>query len=386
LDSLARQTRHLARVVTAGRRGVARLDALKGLIYGAACGLVPARIVSRTLARLREELDRQILTDGVQIERSPDAQFRALATLVDIRDLLQAAGHTVPKEFDGAIARLAPLLRFFRHGNGELALFNGTGCGSAENIDMLLVRSCNKDSAPAAAPQGGFQRLAAGATLVLQDVGMPPPAGLDGTAHAGCLAFEMSEGRERLVVNCGAAASERADALRATAAHSTLIVANVNSAELRPGGLGRRPGHVEVARDETDGNIWVTASHDGYRDRFGLTHRRRLYLSAGGDNLRGEDTLVPAESATAHEFAVRFHLYPDVRASMLQNGAAILLRTPSGRGWRFQSSVAIHLEESIYTGDDVPRRTQQIVIDAATQRSGAVVKWAFQKVTTEGGR
>jgi uncharacterized heparinase superfamily protein len=148
------------------------------------------------------------------------------------------------------------------------------------------------------------------------------------------------------------------------------------------GGLGRRPTRVDATRDEMEGNIWVTASHDGYHDRLGLDHRRRLYLSAAGDNLRGEDTLVSTGGGSAHEFAVRFHLHPDVKASLLQNGAAVLLRMPSGHGWRFQSSGGVpHLEDSIYVSGEDTRRTQQIVIEAATQHSGAVVKWAFQKVS-----
>ena len=383
LNSLARQTRHLARVVAGGRAGVARLDALKGLIYGGACGIVSRRALGRGLSILRLELDRQILADGTHAEKSPAAQYRAVADLVDIRDVLQAAGHPVPKELHDAIGRAAAMLSFFRHGDGELALFNGAASGSAKAIDALLMRSRSKEPVPVAAGDGGFQRLAAGTTVVIQDVGKPPRPGLDTAAHAGCLAFEMSDGSDRLVVNCGAAAGVNGESLRTTAAHSTLVVADVNSAEVTPGGgLGRRPMHVDASRDETDGNIWVTASHDGYRDRFGLTHRRRLYLSAAGDNLRGEDTLVSTEGAAAHEFAVRFHLHPDVKASMLQNGAAVLLQTPSGRGWRFQNSGGTpRLDESIYAAHDGIRRSQQIVIDAATQRGGSVVKWAFQRVS-----
>ncbi|MBV8534765.1 MAG: heparinase II/III family protein [Alphaproteobacteria bacterium] len=382
LDSLARQSRHLARVVTSSEAGAVRLDALRGLIYGAACGIASRRILGRAVTSLCQELDRQILADGAHVEKSPAAQYRALADLVDIREMLHTARHPVPKEIHDAIARAAPMLRFFRHGDGELALFNGATSSSAKAIDALLLRSRVKEPTPTAAADGGFQRLAAGTTLVIQDVGKPPRPGLDRAAHAGCLAFEMSDGPDRLIVNCGAAADPNGEALRTTAAHSTLVVANVNSAELIPGGLGRRPAHVEASREETHGNVWVTASHDGYRDRFGLTHRRRLYLSASGDNLRGEDTLVSTEGAPTHGFAVRFHLHPDVKASMLQNGAAVLLRTPSGRGWRFQNSGGLpHLEESIYVANDSPRRTQQIVIEAATQRGGAVVKWALQKVS-----
>jgi uncharacterized heparinase superfamily protein len=387
LDSLALQVRQLGRCVSAGRDGLARLTAVKGLICGAACGLGSPRLLKRGLAILRQALARQILEDGVHIERSPAAQCEALVILEDLRTLIETAGLAVPEDLATAIGRMSPMLRFFRHGDGGLALFNGSTTGSAKTIEAVLRRSQSKAPAPLAAGRAGFQRLAAGTVLVIQDAGAAAPPGLDGSAHAGCLAFEMSDGADRMIVNCGSSYGTLREVLRTTAAHSTLVASDVNSAEVRSGGgLGRRPARVDASREEMDGNVWVTASHDGYRDRFGLVHRRRLYLSAAGDNLRGEDTLIPdgSRDITPHSFAVRFHLHPDVQASLVQNGAAVLLRLPSGSGWRFQSSGGLpQLEDSIYCGEDeTSRRTQQIVIAEVTQRAGAIVKWALQRLAT----
>jgi uncharacterized heparinase superfamily protein len=103
--------------------------------------------------------------------------------------------------------------------------------------------------------------------VLLIDCGAPPPAGLDRFAHAGTLSIELSVGRERLIVNCGdapAGGREWHDAARSTAAHSTLVVADTNSAEPRQIGLGRRPEKVEVQRQEANGAHWLEASHDGY--------------------------------------------------------------------------------------------------------------------------
>lgn len=386
LRSLVEQVRYLSRTVASGRAGVARLVAIKGLVYGATCGLAPAYVLQRALKILRHELKSQILPDGVHIERSPAVQFQALTTLIDIQGMLEASGHAVPADLAGSIAVVAPILRLFRHGDGGLALFNGSHAGTATDIDILLLRSKSEEPSPAAAPQGGFQRALCNTTLVVQDVGRPPPPGLDADAHAGCLSFEMSSGPERLVVNCGTTIGPLHDALRATAAHSTLVVGDVNSAEvLKGGGLGRRPVNVDCMREEQDGSVWITASHDGYRDRFGLLHRRRLYLAAAGDNLRGEDSLISAgsDSVAAQGLTLHFHLHPDVQASLMQNGVAVLLRLPSGTGWRFQSGGGMpRLEDSIYCGDESSRRTQRIAIETSTQNT-EVVKWAFQRLASK---
>src|SRR5262249_30901505 len=162
------------------------------------------------------------------------------------------------------------------------------------------------------------ERLVANRTLVLVDSGAPPPPGLDRHAHAGTFSFEMSIGRERLIVNCGAHPGDPqwGFALRMTAAHSTATVDDTNSSGvLADDGLARRPENVSCRREETDGNVWLDMSHDGYSEPFGLTHRRRLYLAASGEELRGEDRFT---GPGAERFAVRFHLHPQVQASIAQ--------------------------------------------------------------------
>src|SRR5262249_20189057 len=154
-------------------------------------------------------------------------------------------------------------------------------------------------------------------------------------AHAGALSFELSAAKERIVVNCGAGPSPDWHAAAAhTAAHSTLTLADTSSAE---------PGQaiaVAVERTEAEGNLWLDLAHEGYLDGFGLTHRRRLWLAASGEDLRGEDRLVarPGATPTPAAFAVRFHLHPDVKAALVQNGVAVLLQTSGGGGFRFRAS------------------------------------------------
>jgi uncharacterized heparinase superfamily protein len=381
--SLARQANYLARVAALATEGAAEIAVHKALVY--ACLSLPG--ARRRLARWNDSLARciseQILADGGHIERNPEAHLVVLRDLVDIRANLRGAQEEVPNAVQVAIDRMAPMLRFWRHGDGRLALFNGGTESRDWMIDMVLTHADARGKPLSAAPHSGFQRLNAHRTLVIMDVGGPPPPGFDSRAHAGALAFELSVGRERLVVNCGAYSGPNPSwraASRTTAAHSTLVVEDVNSAELLPsGGIGTRPSHVAGSRRESDGNLWVDAEHNGYVRSFGLVHKRRLFLSAGGDDLRGEDTL---EGAGHRKFAVRFHLHPDVKASSVQGGASVLLRTPSGQGWRMRASGGVTtLQESAYLGGGEPRRTDQIVVSAATRGEGAQIKWAFSRVS-----
>jgi uncharacterized heparinase superfamily protein len=384
LLSLARQMRHLSRIWKSAE-GVGRLVALRGLVIAAAA-LKDRRRLARACGFLATEAKAQILPDGGHASRNPEAIRDALQCLIDARDALGLANEAMPKEALDAIDRAAPLLRFFRHGDGRLALFNGAAESETERLDLVLQRADAKGRPPLRAPFMGYERLQAGRSLVIADCGGPPPRGQDIDAHAGALAFEMSHGRERLIVNCGA--YRGADpawtlAMRQSAAHSTLILADVSSAEIgHAGHFAGKTVTVKATRNEEDGNQWLGASHDGYVAAIGLKHEREIYLSADGEDIRGEDRLVGTArpGREGRGFAIRFHLHPDVQASTTQDGNAVLLRLPSGIGWRLKvAGAVVNLAESVYLGAGGMRRSQQVILSGHAGGSGSAVKWALKR-------
>jgi uncharacterized heparinase superfamily protein len=337
------------------------------------------------LRALEQEMAVQVLPDGGHRSRSPKLQLQVLRDFVDIRAALRAAAIEPPQALHGAIERMAPMLRLFRHGDRRLALFNDSIEEDGVLIDLVLTRSEAKGPAPRHAPVTGFDRLEAGRSLVIVDTGGPPSAGFDEHAHAGTLSFEMSHGRERIIVNCGAYRGPKRNwsrVARASAAHSVLVVADTNAAEIRENGaVGRSPAAVTREYAEHEGQQWVSATHDGYRVRFGLIYTRQIFLAADGEDLRGEDQLAGRPGAA---FAVRFHLHPAVEASLIEDGAAALLRLPSGTEWRLRAAGAeMSLGESIYLGSGEARRTQQVVLSGAAAPGGSAVRWALRRERRE---
>ncbi len=377
---LVSDARGLAAALPAEELDARALTALKGLIAASVALPEHTAFLTRALRFLPQEIGRQVLPDGCHAERSPAAQLAALQDLTEIRALLHAAQAQPPAALSSAIERMAPGLRVMRHGDGGLALFNGAREETASLVELALTQAGRGGRGPSSLPDGGFQRLQAGRSVLIVDCGPPPPAGIDRFAHAGTLSFELSVGRDRMIVNGGAAPAghpEWSDAMRATAAHSTLTIADVSSSELKPDGLGRRPERVEVQRQEANGAHWLEASHDGWRRPFGAIHRRRLYVAESGDDVRGEDAV---EAATPQPYVVRFHLHPTVNASLQQDGEAVLLRLPSGGGWRLRADGArVALEESVYLGGAEPRRSEQVVLNGPID-GPQQVKWAITKV------
>jgi uncharacterized heparinase superfamily protein len=388
LASLAAQLRHLARMAAWETAGPARLRSVKGLLAGLVAFGGAERRIGQALRLLEREMRQQILPDGGHRSRNPSMQLEVLRDLIDIRGTLRTGRIRPPVVLTNAIEAMAPMLRLFRHGDRRLALFNDSIEEDGVLLDLVLTRSEAKGSAPAQAPDAGFQRLHAGQTLLILDAGKPPPEDFDQAAHAGMLSFELSQARERIIVNCGGYRGPNPAwrrMARASAAHSVLVVGDTNAVEIQAdGSLGRAPDMVHCERAEEEGHQWVMATHDGYRPRFGLTYSRELYLAPDGNDLRGEDKLT---GNAGIDFAVRFHLHPAVEASLSPDAGAALLRLPSGAAWRLRATgAAMSLGESVYLGSGEAKKTQQVVVSGTTGPNGAVIRWALRRETTAPAR
>jgi uncharacterized heparinase superfamily protein len=284
---------------------------------------------------------------------------------------------------------MLPALRFFRHQDGALARFNGMGATIHDRIAAVLRHDDTVGQPLLHAPHSGYERLSIGNVTVIADTGLPPPVDVSDQAHAGCLSFELSSGRQHFVVNAGVdtyGGAEFRPLARATAAHSTATVNDTSSARfthsLRVGDLigaplTGGPRHVPCRRLEEPGSQGFVASHDGYANRFGIVHERELVLSAGGNLLSGCDRFLGMDGGRVGDtsrdlVAVRFHLHPDV--SLFRDEQGHLVLTAEGAdAWTFSSDIEPQVEESIYfAGLTGPRRTCQIVLAFKASQIGEV--------------
>ena len=96
LDSIARQARHLRRVVWLVEGGPDRLIVLHALILAGLCLRSDPRRQARWLSGLAAETDVQVAGDGGHVSRCPETQFDTFRRLVEIRAELHAANVDVP--------------------------------------------------------------------------------------------------------------------------------------------------------------------------------------------------------------------------------------------------------------------------------------------------
>jgi uncharacterized heparinase superfamily protein len=391
-------------------RNVGRADDLLGQLAGwcaiVAAGLLlpdgrPRRLYGE--AGLIRCLGDLLGDDGGLLSRNPLGQIEAIILFVKLRACYRATRREPPEALEAMLTLLVPPLLALTHSDGSLGSWQGTWAIDADEIAALIAASGVRTRPLRDVRQWGYQRVAAPKS-VLQFDAAPPPL----TKHAryGCastLAFELSHGNHRLVVNCGGAASAGGlvpvrleQGLRATAAHSTLALDDANStAVLINGKIGSGVSEVDIDRRTLEGErvkgsggnaTRLEASHNGYAARYGLIHRRILILRDDGTELRGEDLLVPSGRKGKRgkvAFAIRFHLGPNIELGLAEDGQGAGLALPDGSYWQFRAGEGgeVSVEDSIWVdGQGRPVPVQQLVLQGLVSRGGGNFAWLLKKM------
>jgi uncharacterized heparinase superfamily protein len=392
LNGLARAARHLDRGADKAAPGLPRVIAWCGVI--AAGLLIPGGELRRQHgeAGLARALATATSSDGGPLDRSPLSLIALIEHLGQLRHIYDARRIDPCEALTGALARAVPALLGIMMGDGDISSWQGAGPVGVARIDAAVAASGVR-ARPLRQPRDwGYQRLASAQTRVVFDAAPPPVTRLAAGGCASTLAFELSDGPHRLIVNCGGGRTGAAgfpdglaEALRATAAHSTLVIADSNStATLGDGSLGRGVVEVELDRQEIEAGSRVEASHDGYVRRHGLIHRRTLLLTADGRELRGDDVLLPSGRRRRSQpapVAVRFHLAPGCEITPTADGQGALIRIAGGALWQFRCrGGALSNEESLWVdAEGWPRPTRQLVISAEAPAGGASLSWLLKR-------
>ncbi|WP_118858071.1 heparinase II/III family protein [Sphingomonas mesophila] len=391
LNTLARGARHLDSTADKAPPGLPRITAWAGLVTAALIlqGGLPR--IARAESGLMRALAAAQYEDGGLMSRNPAEQMLLVDRLGLLRAAYFASKQELPDGLEDSSAAALAALHGITMGDGALSSWQGCNPSNAARI-AALIDGCGLRARPLRSARGwGYHRLTALGTVLVVDAAPPPPR-MSATSCASTLALELGDGPQRLVVNCGgpgllptALPAELTDALRSTAAHSTLTLADTNSTALLAGGqLGKGVEDVRVDRSEDNDSSRLVAAHDGYVRGFGLVHERSLILGNDGKEVRGQDKLVPKGRKRIREavpFAIRFHLAPGVEAVPTADGMGALLRSRGAPPWNFRCRGAmLTIEESLaIDGSGHPQPTLQLAIVGDTSALGTSIAWQFRR-------
>ncbi len=392
LNTLARGARHVEGNADKAAAGLDRITAWCGVV---AAGLLVQGGVPR-VARGESGLARALASaqfdDGGLVSRSPFEQVVLVDRMGMLRACYQAAKQTIPDGIEAAAQASIAALHGVTMGDGALSSWQGCNPGEPARL-IALIEGCGLRARPLRQPRGwGYHRMSALGTILVVDAAPPPPQKIAERGSASTLAFELSDGGQRLVVNCGGPgplptelSDELVKGLRTTAAHSTLILADTNSTNiLADGTLGKGVEDVTIDRTEDNDSSRLEATHDGYVRAFGLVHKRSLMLGNDGKEVRGADQLIPKGRKKIREaaaYAARFHLAPGVEATITADGMGAILRSKAAPPWNFRCRGGnLAAEESLWVdGRGQARSTTQLVIVGEVSALGGEIGWQFRR-------
>src|SRR6201989_1332957 len=187
LRGLTREIRYLRYTMIDMPDGVPRLQVLIAQCSASLCLANQAKHIRSASRRISDELQRQILPDGGHILRNPGALIDLLIDLLPLRQTFAARNIAPPPALLNAIDRMMPMLRFFRHGDGTFALFNGMSGTPSDLLATLLAYDDTHGTPMVNMPHTGFQPLHAGALTAIVDNRAAPPPHVSHEAHDGCL-------------------------------------------------------------------------------------------------------------------------------------------------------------------------------------------------------
>ena len=285
-----------------------------------------------------------------------------LFDLLPLRQMFASREVDTPEALLHAIDRMLPMVRLFRHGDGTLSHFNGMGVTAADHLATLLTYDDMRSQPIQHAPHSGYERLEAGRTLLVADVGAPPPTP------------PVAECRRRLPVlrvlqrraahrgqlrNAAASPTMRSSRPRVDGGpfdrlHRRRVVVPVRrpkggwlhrsaralaSAPGRPrrrsagpSGWRRSAASASTSRSSTPAMTATSSASASPTSGAGSSRPRAIALE-GEDNFLGEGGRTGAAQAI-----IRFHLAPGIKASRAQGGRVVMLVLPNREAWQFTRS------------------------------------------------
>lgn len=321
LESLYLQAAHLSRNIETHVYGNHLLENARALVM-AGCYLQGQGEAphwrKRGLDLYQNELDEQVLSDGLHYERSPLYHALMLEGCLDVLNVLPD-DHAARGTLRTAARAMTDALAAVTHPDGTLALFNDTTHEIAPSTEQLLRYSCTVLDAPRTSPQSAFPEagyyvLDTDDVWIMIDGGPAGPEHLMAHAHADLFSYELSLFGERIIVDSGVyeyAAGPMRQSVRGTAAHNTVQVDGLDQIECWDSfRVARREAPRSVVWEETETGAVFEGTFDGYQARLGddLSHRRRLDVDTDARRIEVHDEIT---GRGRHSVKSRVHIHPE---------------------------------------------------------------------------
>ncbi len=360
-----------------------QVAALRGLLVAQSAFNANLSDMRPLLEIFERKLGEILNEDGGHISRRPETHFKVMTQLFECRVAIAQAGISDVQSLDQMLTKMGAIAKMWRSGSGNFAHFHGGGITPAVRIDDVVKRCGPTGKVTRHAKQTGFVRLSSGRTTLIMDCATPVTPIPENSASLA--SFEVHLAGTPFIVNAGQLSEKKFvnSAFCQTAAHTALTLDNLNNC-FWSGDNYDLVRALEIG--PATGGMLVHLAHDGYMNSHGIIHERHVYLTTGGGNIRGSDTLryTGGPGEIPKTGIIRFHLHPRVSAAMVSNGTIVLKISTQKAGWLFKCKGANPvLEPSVYFEGKQRLSCQQIILRMHAQdirhHSDKSIKWSFTR-------
>lgn len=271
---------------------------------------------------LAEQLQEQILDDGMHYERSPMYHMIILERLLDALNFAKAKDDELVELLTVYAIKMTSLAMNWR-GLERIPMMQDSAFGVAPHLnsilgyaERLLLEAMPRT--PGEFGQSRYRTLTSGSLMLVANVGSIRPSYQPGHAHADELNFELFHNGRPVITDVGVSTyekNERRHLERSTASHNCLYWGN-NSSDVWSGFRVGRRAKVDLLQD-TESKI--LAQHDGHSQ--GLVSR--CFESIGKKCIAIADT-VRFQKSPGVPGTGKLHLHPDVSVVKLSEHEVLL--------------------------------------------------------------
>ena len=361
----------------------------KALVFAGAFfnGAEAQEWLSRGVKIITREVDEQILADGGNFELSPMYHSIFLEDLLDLINLenLQngVLGADLKEKLKRKASKMLSWLSVMCHSDGQISFFNDAAFGVAVTPTQLeayaeslgVYRKLTASKSIQHLKASGYIRVNVGDMSAILDVAPVGPAYLPGHAHADTLSFELSLGKDRVIVNGGTSeygVGSTRQRERGTKNHSTVEVNFEDSSEVWHGfRVARRARPKGLTIEECASSISIACSHDGYeRLMEGALHTRAWTVQSR--SVKVTDSIEAGNFVSVSRFHFHPHIGLEQRSAslwdlLLPSGLNMQLQVLSGEGF---------MRDAIYSPEfGVQLATTCLEVELMNNRSCVELIW-----------
>ena len=334
-----------------------------------------------------EQIRYQINANGFHKSINVNEQARFIHQLIEIKNIFLYYKENSPQLIEDTINDMTSLLKNFFHRDNSLALFNGSNNSNFQYVSAVSLMQKDIKTKKLFNIKDGIVVIEAEKSKIFFDITRPNSRQLNRKLHSGTLSFELSNGSDKIITNCGSSekyVGKNQIFFRYSAAHSTIIINNTNIAELSEKNSYKRiPENLKIFAEEDENWLIVSGSHDGYIKNFSISTKRTLKINKNGKIIKGTDQIFRIKNnKNIINFQIRFHLMPECSSVVTNDNKTIIIKSKNGVAWYFKSlKNQLSLKNSVYMGSGIsPIETKQIVVSGSTSSIKENIDWSLDRI------